>query len=153
MAANTHSNLRLCRLCVWENYNGLGFNLDRQNGPPYLVFAVESYSPAAVGGLQMQDVILQVNREDVGNVDYETFRQCIDRARQKGPVELLVCNSSKYQEMKANSMPIDPSSAIRMGTPATMPEHIRNEYMQRAPRICEIKMKPEDTSFGFAVAN
>ncbi|CAF1338126.1 unnamed protein product [Didymodactylos carnosus] len=25
--------------------------------------------------------------------------------------------------------------------------------MQRAPRICEIKMKPEDTSFGFAVAN
>jgi C-terminal processing protease CtpA/Prc len=148
-----NANIRLCRLRVWPNFEGLGFNLEASTRPPHIVRLVESNSPAAAGGLKILDVILAVNQQDVSEADYNQVRNAIKSARDSNaPIELLVVEQRFYQGLKKKNIRIDPSLATVINTPATMPNDYAN-FLKHQPRTCNIRLNKSDTSFGFEVVN
>ncbi|CAF3177363.1 unnamed protein product [Rotaria sp. Silwood2] len=148
-----NANVRLCRLRVWSNFEGLGFNLEASTRPPHVIRLVESNSPAAAGGLKILDVVLAVNQEDVSEADYNRVRNAIKTARDSNaPIELLVVEQRFYQVLKKKNIPINPQTAAIINTPATMPNDYLN-FPKRVPRTCNIRLNKSDTSFGFEVIN
>jgi C-terminal processing protease CtpA/Prc len=75
------AKIRLCRLYVWSNYEGLGFGVESSSQPPYPIQTIESNSPAVAGGLRMYDVILAVNNQDVSETDYKKLIKYIKDVR------------------------------------------------------------------------
>ncbi|CAF1230905.1 unnamed protein product [Rotaria sordida] len=148
-----NANVRLCRLRIWPNFEGLGFNLEAASRPPHLIRLVESNSPAAIGGLKILDVVLAVNQEDVSDASYDRVRNAIKAARDSnGPIELLVVEQRFYHQLKKRNIPINPQTASVMNTPAAMPNDYLN-FPKRTPRTCNIRLNRNDTSFGFEVIN
>jgi C-terminal processing protease CtpA/Prc len=146
-------NIRLCRLRVWPNFEGLGFNLEAAPRPPHVIRLVESNSPAAAGGLKILDVILEVNQQDVSEADYNQVRNAIKRARDSNvPIELLVVEQRIYQAMKKNKQVLDRASHLVMNTPATMPIDYE-QFPKHQPRTCTLRLTRPDSSFGFEVVN
>ncbi len=147
------ANFRLCRLCTWPNYTGLGFNLENTVPPPHVIRTVESNSPAAAGGLKILDLVLAVNNEDVTDADYKTVTQAIKNARDNGnQIELLVIEKRVYQELKNRGISFDRKYARIMQTPASMPADYV-DFPKYIPRTCEIRLGRNDSSFGFEVVN
>jgi C-terminal processing protease CtpA/Prc len=148
-----NANVRLCRLRVWPNFEGLGFNLEASSKPPHLIRLVESNSPAAIGGLKILDVILAVNQQDVSEADYNQVRNAIKNARDSNvAIELLVVEQRFYQALQKKKIPIDASQATIISTPATMPPEYSN-FPKQQPRTCNIRLNKSDTKFGFEVVN
>jgi len=148
-----NANIRLCRLRVWPNFEGLGFNLEASTRPPHIIRLVESNSPAAAGGLKILDVILAVNQQDVSEADYNQVRNAIKTARDSNaPIELLVVEQRFYQALKKKNLPIDPSSATVINTPASMPNDYLN-FIKHQPRTCNIRLNKSDQTFGIEVVN
>jgi len=148
-----NANIRLCRLRVWPNFEGLGFNLEASTRPPHIIRLVESNSPAAAGGLKILDAVLAVNQLDVTEADYNQVRDAIKRARDSNaPIELLVIEQRFYQAFKKKNLPMDFSSATVINTPATMPNDYLN-FVKHQPRTCNIRLNKSDPSFGFEVVN
>ncbi|CAF3566014.1 unnamed protein product [Rotaria sp. Silwood1] len=148
-----NANVRLCRLRVWPEFEGLGFNLEQSTRPPHLIRLVESNSPASAGGLKILDVILAVNQEDVSEADYNRVRNAIKTARDSNaPIELLVVEQRFYQMLKKKNLTISPQMATIINTPTTIPNTFLN-FPKRTPRICNIRLGKNDTSFGFEVIN
>jgi C-terminal processing protease CtpA/Prc len=148
-----NANVRLCRLRVWPNFEGLGFNLEASSKPPHLIRLVESNSPAAIGGLKILDVILAVNQQDVSEADYNQVRNAIKNARDSNvAIELLVVEQRFYQALQKKKIPIDASQATIISTPATMPPEYSN-FPKHQPRTCNIRLNKSDTTFGFEVVN
>jgi len=148
-----NANIRLCRLRVWPNFEGLGFNLEASTKPPHIIRLVESNSPAAAGGLKILDVILAVNQQDVSESDYNQVRNAIKTARDSNvPIELLVVEQRFYYALKKKNIHIDSSLATVINTPATMPDDNLN-FIKHQPRTCNIRLNKSDTTFGFEVVN
>jgi C-terminal processing protease CtpA/Prc len=148
-----NANIRLCRLRVWPNFEGLGFNLEQSSKPPHMIRLVESNSPAAAGGLKILDVILAVNQQDVSEADYNQVRTAIKNARDSNvPIEILVVEQRFYQALKKRNIPMDASQATIINTPATMPTEYLN-FVKHQPRVCNIRLGKNDTTFGFEVVN
>ena len=148
-----NANVRLCRLRIWPNFEGLGFNLEASTRPPHLIRLVESNSPAAAGGLKILDVILAVNQRDVSNADYNEVRNAIKSARDSNvPIELLVVEQRFYQALKKKDIRIDSANATVINTPTTMPIEYQN-FRKREPRTCNLRLNPQETTFGFEVVN
>ncbi|CAF0994209.1 unnamed protein product [Rotaria sp. Silwood1] len=148
-----NANVRLCRLRVWPEFEGLGFNLEASTRPPHLIRLVESNSPAAAGGLKILDVILAVNKEDVSEADYNRVRNAIKTAHDSNaPIELLVVEQRFYQMLKKKNLTIIPQMATIINTPATMPNEYLN-FPKHTPRTCNIRLGKNDSSFGFEVIN
>jgi C-terminal processing protease CtpA/Prc len=148
-----NANLRLCRLRIWSNFQGFGFNLEASIQPPHIIRLVESNSPAAAGGLKILDVILAVNDQDVSEADYNYLRNAIKTARDSNvPVELLVVEQHFYHVLKKKHIPINASSATVMNTPARMPSDYLN-FVKHQPRTCNIRLNTSDRTFGFEVVN
>jgi C-terminal processing protease CtpA/Prc len=148
-----NANVRLCRLRVWPNFEGLGFNLEASQRPPHIIRLVESNSPAAAGGLKILDVILAVNHQDVSESDYNQVKNAIKNARDSNAaIELLVVEQRFYQALKKKNLPIDPTSATTISTPTTMPIEYQN-FPKHQPRTCNIRLNKSDSTFGFEVVN
>lgn len=148
-----NANVRLCRLRVWPEFDGLGFNLEASNRPPHIIRVVESNSPAAAGGLKILDVVLAVNQVDVSNANYDQVRNAIRVARDSGgPIELRVIEQRFYQAFKKKPASIDALPTTTIETPATMPNDYRN-FPRHQPRTCNIRASQTDASFGFEVVN
>lgn len=146
-------NLRLCRLRVWPNFEGLGFNLEAASRPPQIIRLVESNSPAAAGGLKILDVVLAVNQLDVTDANYDQVRDVIKRARDSNaPIDLLVMEQRFYQQLKKRNLPVNPATATVIETPAVMPNDYLN-FVKHQPRTCTIRLNKSDPSFGFEVVN
>lgn len=147
------ANFRLCRLCSWPNYNGLGFNLENTNPPPHIIRSIESNSPASAAGLRILDVLLAVNNQDVSAADYRTTSQAIrDAQTRNNRVELLVIERRFYVPFQSKGMVFNPNYARIMDTPPTMPREYEN-FVKYRPRTCEIQLNKNDESFGFEVVN
>ncbi|CAF1330790.1 unnamed protein product [Rotaria sp. Silwood1] len=148
-----NANVRLCRLRVWPEFEGLGFNLEASTRPPHIIRLVDSNSPAAAGGLKILDVVLAVNQEDVSEADYNRVRNAIKTARDSNaPIELLVVEQRFYQMLKNKNLTIIPQMATIINTPATMPNEYLN-FPKHTPRTCNIRLGKNDSSFGFDVIN
>lgn len=148
-----NSNIRLCRLRVWPNFEGLGFNLEASPRPPHLVRLVESNSPASAGGLKILDAIIAVNQRDVSDADYNAVRNAIKSARDNNvPIELLVVEQRFYQVLKKKGIRVDPSYATTIDAPPSMPTEYQNTGRNQ-PRTCVLRLNPGETSFGFEVVN
>jgi len=148
-----NSDVRLCRLRVWPNFKGLGFNLEASPRPPHVIRLVESNSPASAGGLKILDAILEVNQQDVSAADYNKVREAIKAARDaNGPIDLLVCEQRILQERKKKNLPINRTSPVVITTPATMPAEYAN-FPKHQPRTVMIRMGNNDQTFGFEAVN
>lgn len=148
-----NANVRLCRLRVWPNFEGLGFNLEASSRPPHIIRLVESNSPAAAGGLKILDVVLFVNQEDVSNADYNQVRNAIRMARDSGAeIELRVIEQRFYQGLKKKNISIASMEPMVIETPRTMPAEYYN-FPRHQPRTCMIRASRADPSFGFEVVN
>ncbi|CAF3636991.1 unnamed protein product [Rotaria sp. Silwood1] len=146
-------NLRRCRLCLWNNYAGLGFILEPAPLPPHIVQLVESNSPAAAAGLRIRDVILAVNHKNMCESSYDDLKYTIKKARgHDGHIELLVIDQDIYELFKEKNQSIDPRLAKTIETPSTMPIDYQN-FPKHQPRTCEIHLNRHDTSFGFQTVN
>lgn len=147
------ANFRLCRLCIWSNYDGLGFYLENASIPPHIIRIVESNSPAAAGGLKIFDHLLAVNNEDVSAADYLTVTQAIKNARDNNDrIELLVIEKCFYKEFKSRDYSFNPIFARVIETPTAMPRDYMN-FPKYTPRTCEIRLSKTDQSFGFEVTD
>ncbi|CAF3266956.1 unnamed protein product [Rotaria socialis] len=148
-----NANIRLCKLRVWREFDGLGFNLEAAQRPPHLIRLVESNSPASAGGLKILDVILYVNQEDVSEADYNTVRGAIKTARDSNrPIELIVVEQRFYQLLKKKNIKVTPQLATNViQTPESMPADYIN-FPKRIPRTCNLRLGQSDT-FGFEVIN
>jgi hypothetical protein len=148
-----NANVRLCRLCLWPNFQGLGFDLVKSSQPPHHIGLVRSNSPAAAGGLKIRDVVLAVNQQNVSNADYDQVTDIIQTARDSNSyVELLVVEQHFYQELRKNKIAIDQSLARIIDTPPTMPFDYLN-FPKHQPRTCDIRLNKSDTEFGFETVN
>jgi C-terminal processing protease CtpA/Prc len=147
------ANFRLCRLCVWPKYEGLGFNLDASSQPPHLIRLVESHSPAAAGGLKILDVILAVNGRDVSDAFYIDVITAVENARDKSDrIELLVVERRFYDLLKHHHVSFNPKLARKIDTPITMPRDYLN-FPKHEPRTCVLRLYRTDRSFGFEVVD
>ncbi|CAF1025751.1 unnamed protein product, partial [Didymodactylos carnosus] len=117
---------RLCRLHLWSNYCEFGFCIANLAGePPFTVNTVIANTPASTGGLRNKDVLLQVNDVDVTNAEYKFVVQFIENRRDNvGSIDILVCESEDYQNMKFGNKLFDPNLAILLETPSQMPVEI-----------------------------
>ena len=148
-----NANVRLCRLRVWPNFSGLGFNLEASPRPPHVLRLVESNSPAAIGGLKILDVILAVNQQDVSEADYNQVRDAIKAARDSNaPIELLVVEQKFYNEIKKRNLRVDPLAATAITTPPSMPSEYAN-FPKHEPRTCSMRLSKGESTFGFEVVN
>ncbi|CAF3746338.1 unnamed protein product [Rotaria sordida] len=144
-----NDNVRLCRLCFWSNFEGLGFNLEKSAQPPHIIRLVEPNSPAAAGGLKILDVVLTVNQEDVSQADYSRVRDAIKIAcDSKNPIELLVAKQRFYQQLKTKIILINPERVTIINTPEKMPSDYLN-FPKHIPRTCYICLNDKETLFGF----
>jgi len=147
-----NANLRLCRLRMWTDYDGFGFNLETSYNPPYIYF-VEPYSPAAAGGLKILDVILAINNEDTSSTDFNYVMNAITHARDtNGRIELLVIEQHFYRSLIKRNIQFNIKFASIIDTPQTMPVDYQN-YFKYQPRSCEIYLNSSDRKFGFDIAN
>lgn len=147
------SNLRLCRICIWHNYDGFGFELETSTRPPHLIRLVKSNSPAGACGLKICDVVLAVNQQDVSKATFNHVWNVVKAARDsKKYIELLVVEQHLYREMKKKKIRIDPSLATIMDTPPVMPDDYFN-FPKNQPRICIMHLKKYNLNFGFEVVN
>lgn len=149
----TQGNFRLCRLRVWPNYAGLGFNLENSTPPPHIIRTVDSNSPASAGGLKITDVVLAVNNRDVSQAGYKDVTDAIKLARDNSDViDLLVIEKRLYAPLKARGIIFDPGLARKIETPISMPRDYMN-FPKYTPRTCEIRLNKGEESFGFEVVN
>jgi C-terminal processing protease CtpA/Prc len=147
------ANVRICRVCLWPNFQGLGIHLEPTHRPPQLLRLIESNSPAAAGGLKICDVILAVNHQDMSQADFDQVREAIKAALNSGGhVELLVVEKKYYEILKKKKLPIDSSSATCIDTPATMPPDLVN-FPKYTPRLCNMCFDQNNKTFGLEVAN
>ncbi|CAF3369067.1 unnamed protein product [Rotaria sp. Silwood2] len=146
-------NLRRCRLNLWSNYAGYGFRLEASPLPPHIVQLVESNSPAAAGGLRIRDLILAVNNENMCKSSYDELKYIIKKARDTDDhIDLLVIDQDFYKILKEKNQSIHPRYAKTIETPRTMPRDYE-KFPKHQPRICEIHLNTNDTSFGFQTIN
>lgn len=148
------ANVRLCRLRTWPNYKGLGFSIIKRPQPPNIIGLVESNSPAAAGGLKIWDTLLAVNNVSVVDTDYRQVVVTVNELKKDPhrPVELLVVENRFYESLKKKNITINSSLATVLNTPIKMPD----DYIKlpkHVPRICRIKLQPDDINFGFDVIN
>ena len=147
-----NTNFRLCRLRIWTNYNGLGFNVEATSQPPHLIRCVKSNSPAAAGGLKIRDLLLAVNSQDVSEANYTDVANVLQNAinDNNNNIELFVVQQRFYKLLKRNQRVFDPRLAQTFETPAIMPDDYMN-FPKHTPRTCEICLSETDSSFGFGI--
>jgi S1-C subfamily serine protease len=146
-------NFRLCRLCIWPNFTGLGFKLESTGQPPHVIQSIESNSPAAAGGLKIRDAILAVNNQDLSDSEYKDVTTAIVNARNSGArIELLVIEKRHYDSLNENGVTFDRRFARAIETPSSMPRDYMN-FPKHTPRTCEVRLNAADDSFGFEVVN
>uniref|UniRef100_A0A8C6FQI1 PDZ domain containing 1 n=1 Tax=Moschus moschiferus TaxID=68415 RepID=A0A8C6FQI1_MOSMO len=99
---------KLCRLARGED--GFGFHLNAVRGQPgSFVKEVQKGGPAALAGLEDEDVIVEVN--GVNMLD-EPYEKVVDRIQSSGKtVTLLVCGKKAYDYFQAKKIPIVSSMA------------------------------------------
>ena len=145
------ANLRLCRIWIWTNYNGLGFDLKASPKPPHAIRVVALYSPAATAGLLSNDLVIAVNNQDISSADYTQAVDAIKHARDgNGCIELLVVEPRFYEKMKKKNIKIDVNFANVIEAPQTMP-HDFEHFFEHPPRTCIIRSNAPGASFGFNV--
>jgi C-terminal processing protease CtpA/Prc len=146
-----NASFRLCRLCRWVNYTGLGFNLEGTSQPPHLIRRVQSNSPAAAGGVKISDLLLDVNNQDVTKINFKDLTNVLQNAMNSNSyIELLVIQQRFYKSMKRQQVIFDPRLAKIFETPSTMPDDYMN-FPKHTPRTCEIRLSATDQSFGFGI--
>jgi C-terminal processing protease CtpA/Prc len=146
------ANLRLCRLRVWSNYNGIGFDLESSSKAPFIIELVATCSPAAAGGLQKLDVVLAVNNQDLSEADYKHVGAAIKNAIDTtGLVELLVVEQHRYQSLKKKKIKINVKFAYVIDAPRTMPNEYET-FFKYPPRTCTIHSNGTEGIFGFDIA-
>ncbi|KAK2507827.1 hypothetical protein MC885_004103 [Smutsia gigantea] len=109
---------KLCRLVKGEN--GYGFQLNAIRGQPGpFVKEVQKGSPAALAGLEDEDIIIEVNGM---NVLDEPYDKVVDRIQSGKNVTLLVCGKNAYSYFEAKKIPVVSSLADPLAAPAESKE-------------------------------
>ncbi|CAF3687692.1 unnamed protein product [Rotaria sp. Silwood1] len=146
------ANFRLCRICKWSNYTGLGFSVGRSTQPPQYIQLVDSNSPACATGLKIRDVVLAVNGEDVSEYEYEELSKFMKTSLDNNDrLELLVIQKRVYDTLNEKGISFNPRFAKVLDTPKNMPLDYKN-FPKNIPRTCEIRLNKIDETFGFNIA-
>jgi C-terminal processing protease CtpA/Prc len=147
------AHVRLCRLCLWSNFEGLGLHLQPSTSPPHIINMIESNSPAAASGLRIWDIILSVNYHDMSQESYERVQKAIKVAcNDVIYVDLLVVEKKYYKSLKSQNIDIDFTLATVITAPAKMPIDFA-KFPKLIPRIYNLRLGQNDTAFGFNIAN
>ena len=88
--------------------------------PPYRIFKIEKDSPAAKGGLRIDDVLLAVNDTSVTEATYEETIKIIKDALQLSSVQLLV----KHPATRATA---DSYSSVSGGSSSNLETNVGSE--------------------------
>ena len=144
-------NFRLCKIQLWPETTGAGFNLEATPKPPFSILAIESNSPAAAARLRISDIILQVNGKDAMKMTFSELGETVKKslANDKS-ITLLVIEKQHYDVFVAQKVKFDPKYAEKIDGPARMPSEYKN-FPKDKPRTCNIQRNPGETSFGFEI--
>ncbi|CAM4927546.1 unnamed protein product [Rotaria socialis] len=146
-----NDNLRRCRLYIWRNYNGFGFTVTSESQLPPIITCVESNSPAAAGGLNIQDYVLAVNDTSTADVSHAELVAMVKNARDTdASVELLVLHQDFYRELKKVNRLFDPKRAKIIEAPRIMPINYQT-FPKHQPRTCLLRLAKKEKSFGFSI--
>ncbi|XP_028582726.2 Na(+)/H(+) exchange regulatory cofactor NHE-RF3 [Podarcis muralis] len=94
---------RLCYLV--KGPSGFGFRLNAIKGlPGQFIKEVKEGGPAERAGLQIDDILIEVNGANVENEDYDDVVARIHDGGNK--LKLVVCGEEAYRHFKAQNMPV-----------------------------------------------
>ena len=139
---------RLCHLRKWADFDGYGFNLHGAKGKEgQNVGSIDAKSPAAVGGLKVGDIIVEVNAV---NVLAENHKSVVDKIKSRpGEVQLLVISSAgwAYYTSKNVHLTGDLDFIQTFETPLTNPyssyysSKLKRRFISEKKALATIKMK------------
>jgi C-terminal processing protease CtpA/Prc len=93
--------VRLCHLNT-TNADGtrassFGFELNKNSEYEYpIITHVESKSPGERSGLQVDDIVLKVNKRKTKGANIDKVRKLIDKAKNNGRIEVLVIDKEAF---------------------------------------------------------
>jgi C-terminal processing protease CtpA/Prc len=85
-----------CVIRKSPDFNGYGFTLNLKAKPKFIVYSVDSKSPAYASGLRETDIIVEIDGKNIRKQKFEKVRQTIKDTATKGEVELLVIDREGY---------------------------------------------------------
>nr|XP_008105894.1 PREDICTED: Na(+)/H(+) exchange regulatory cofactor NHE-RF3 isoform X2 [Anolis carolinensis] len=107
-AEEAYHKPRLCKLI--KDSKGFGFRLNAIKGlPGQFVKEVHKDGPADLAGLQVDDILIEVNGVNVENEDYDVVVAKIHESGNR--LALLVCGEEAYQYFQSLNMSITASMA------------------------------------------
>ena len=147
------ADVRLCRIHLWCNFQGLGFRSKRSSSPPHIISMVESNSPAAASGLKICDAILAINDVDMSQENHDNVCQAIQAAvNHTSAVEILVVEEKYYKSLKEKNISIDFKLVNVIIGPTEMPAEFVS-FPKLTPRICKLYLGQNDREFGFEIVD
>uniref|UniRef100_A0A1I8JBI1 PDZ domain-containing protein n=1 Tax=Macrostomum lignano TaxID=282301 RepID=A0A1I8JBI1_9PLAT len=113
---------RLCMLRKWDDFAGYGFNLHAEKGKTgQFIGKVDPLSPAALGGLRANDIVIEVNGINVEDASHATV---VSRVKaQPGRVDLFVCSPQSLRRFRQAGLQLSSAvpGVVRCVTPDRRP--------------------------------
>lgn len=145
------ADVRLCKISLWTNYDGFGFNTKSNPKGLNVINIVESNSPAAAAGLKIWDTIIAVNGMKVIEKRTEDVCRMIESKRNAHSyVELLVVGQNYNENLKLKNISCKSNFYKTISAPSTMPIDFAN-FPKNTPRIYDMWLGLNDTQFGFEI--
>ena len=106
--------MRLCKIRAYEEQLGFTVAGSKSNPGVFKVNDVQAHSPAANGGLQNNDFIVEISGHNVQQMNYQEVIGLIKAKKQEDDLQLLVADSSTMNWYKSKKIPISSSLAPKM---------------------------------------
>jgi len=146
------ADIRLCKICLWTNYDGFGFKIRLNSKDQHIINMIESNSPASTSGLKLMDVIVAVNQISIIERKNEEVHRLIKRERDANSyVELLVVKRHYNKNLKLQHILNKSNFWKVISGPSTMPVDFAN-FPKNTPRICYMRLGRNDIEFGVETA-
>jgi C-terminal processing protease CtpA/Prc len=141
--------VRLCHLNV-ANADGTpasSFGFEITGDPEYehpIITQVEPKSPGEQSGLQVNDILLKVNKRKTKGGDFEKIKKLIDKAKRDGRIEMLVVDKDAFHYcIKTNRKFKEPYIKVKHIFPRTRSSII----YQSLPSMAARASLPSQVSF------
>nr|XP_040578757.1 Na(+)/H(+) exchange regulatory cofactor NHE-RF3-like isoform X3 [Lepeophtheirus salmonis] len=159
---------RLCKIVIWPDFDGYGFNLHAEKSRPgQYVGKVDEGSPAEAAGLREGDRIIEVNGY---NISTENHKQVVSRIKSiLNETSLLVVDSETERIYKESGLVISNEDAIEISAQrdeieiededrkslesntSSLDKVKKHTLFELKPRLCRVIRSSKEEKFGFSL--
>jgi hypothetical protein len=89
-----------CNVQLLPDFNGYGFSLNSKLKPKYMIYSIDTNSPAYKANLRQSDVIVQIDKKNIRRLRFDKVKQMLSDSQKKGQVEILAIDREGYMFYK-----------------------------------------------------